>query len=344
MRPAAGTRDATIESHLPLVESIARRYAGGGEPLEDLVQAGRVGLIKAVDRYDPTRHDDLAALARRTIEGEIRHHLRDGGRGPHLPRGDRELAGRLRRLDAELTAREGRPPRLEALARAAGVDPDRAAAVLAAAAAPPAALQPGDDPPAPGAEADAEAAEARLLLAAGWNVLDERDRTILRLRYEEDRSQSEIAREVGLSQAHVSRLLRAALRRLRDAVGEPPASFDPTDPDAASPLSRAVPEQPAGAPDPGASPRSGRLLLRLPQSLHTELARAAAREQVPLNTFIAGRLAAAVGWGEDASPTGAPEARPNPDRRRRLLIANLVVIALAAAAGVALLVAAWTGG
>lgn len=342
MRPAAGSRDATIESHLPLVESIARRYAGAGEPLEDLVQAGRVGLIKAVDRYDPARHDDLAALARRTIEGEIRHHLRDGGRGPHLPRGDRELVGRLRRLDAELTAREGRPPRLEALARAAGVDPDRAATVLAAAAAPPAALQPGDDPPAPGAEADAEAAEARLLLAAGWEVLDDRDRTILRLRYEEDRSQSEIAREVGLSQAHVSRLLRAALRRLRDAVGEPPPSFDPAHADPPPP-SRAVPARRAGAPDPDGSPRSGRLLLRLPQSLHTELARAAAREQVALNTFIAGRLAAAVGWGEDEPPTGAPEAGPSPDRRRRLLVANLVVIALAATAGVALLVAAWTG-
>ncbi len=339
MRPAAGSRDATIESHLPLVETIARRYAGGGEPLEDLVQAGRVGLIKAVDRYDPARHDDLAALARRTIEGEIRHHLRDGGRGPHLPRGDRELAGRLRRLDAELTAREGRPPRLEALARAAGVEPDRAAAVLAAAAAPPVALQLDDDPPAARAEADAEAAEARLLLAAGWDVLDERDRTILRLRYEEDRSQSEIAREVGLSQAHVSRLLRAALRRLRDAVGEP--ALDGEAPEPPSPPSPAAPESPA-APGSGA-PRSGRLLLRLPQSLHTELARAAAREQVPLNTFIAGRLAAAVGWGEHAPASGPPDGGPTRDRRRRLLIANLIVIAVAAAAGVALLVAAWVG-
>src|SRR3954469_18825331 len=72
------SRTEVIEAHLPLVRSIARRYAGRGEPLEDLVQVGTVGLIKAVDRYDPERHRDLAALARPSIEGEIRHHLRDG--------------------------------------------------------------------------------------------------------------------------------------------------------------------------------------------------------------------------------------------------------------------------
>ena len=85
-------RTGAIEAHLPLVRSIARRYAGRGEPLDDLVQAGTVGLIKAVDSWDPDRGRDLAALARPAIEGEIRHHLRDGGSGPHVARGDRDAA------------------------------------------------------------------------------------------------------------------------------------------------------------------------------------------------------------------------------------------------------------
>src|SRR3954469_15932567 len=130
--PGLSSRTEVIEAHLPLVRSIARRYAGRGEPLEDLVQAGTVGLIKAVDRYDPDRHRDLAALARPSIEGEIRHHLRDRGGGPHVARGDRELGGRLRGLRADLTARLRRPPTVAELADAAGVETEQAARALAA--------------------------------------------------------------------------------------------------------------------------------------------------------------------------------------------------------------------
>src|SRR3954454_8897025 len=108
--PGLSSRPDAIEAHLPLVRSIARRYTGSGEPLEDLVQAGTVGLIKAVDRFDPTRDRDLAALARPSIEGEIRHHLRDGGSGPHVPRPDRELAARVRAASVALTASLRRPP------------------------------------------------------------------------------------------------------------------------------------------------------------------------------------------------------------------------------------------
>src|SRR3954469_10472381 len=124
------SRTDAIEAHLPLVRSIARRYAGRGEAFEDLVQAGTIGLIKAVDRFDPARHRDLAALARPSIEGEIKHHLRDGGAGPHVARGDRELGGRLRGLRGELTARLRRPPTTAELAAAADVDEERAARAL----------------------------------------------------------------------------------------------------------------------------------------------------------------------------------------------------------------------
>src|SRR5690348_15288949 len=131
--PGLDARTESIESHLPLVRSIARRYAGRGEAFEDLVQAGTIGLIKAGDRHDPARDRDPAALARPSIEGEIKHHLRDGGGGPHVARGDRELGGRLRALRGELTAKLRRAPTTAELADAAGVDEDRAAHALAAA-------------------------------------------------------------------------------------------------------------------------------------------------------------------------------------------------------------------
>lgn len=298
-------RDTAIEAHLPLVRSIARRYAGRGEPLEDLVQAGTVGLIKAVDRYDPGRHRDLAALARPSIEGEIRHHLRDGAPGPRVARPDRELAARVRSVSADLTARLRRDPTVEELADAAGAEPDRVAAALAADDARRATEPLGD---VAQSDADAAATEARVLLEAGWATLDERERRLLTLRYHEDRSQSEIARELGLSQAHVSRLLRATLDRLRAEL---------------------APEEHDGDAATSRDERSGRLLLRLPRSLHTDLARAAEREGVPLNTYITTALAAA--------PTAPPR------RRSRLLLVNAIVVAVAALTGLALLLQAWLG-
>jgi RNA polymerase sigma-B factor len=317
--PGLTSRDEAIEAHLPLVRSIARRYLRTGEPLDDLIQAGTVGLIKAVDRFDPARDRDLAALARPSIEGEIRHHLRDGAAGPHVPRPDRELATRLRALTTDLTARLHRAPTTDELAEAAGADPDRVRRALTAQDA----ARTVELPDTTTARADTEAAEARVLIEAGWEALDDRERRLLELRYQQDRSQSEIARELGLSQAHVSRLLRATLDRLRALVGEEDATTEPA-------------PAPASAPPPAAAAdaRSGRLLLRLPRTLHTDLADAAEREGVPLNTYITGTLAATV---------AAPEPDPRPPRSRRLLVINAIVIALAALAGVALLLLAWLG-
>jgi RNA polymerase sigma-B factor len=308
------TRSRVIEAHLPLVRSIARRYAGRGEPVEDLVQVGTIGLIKAVDRFDPSRGRDLAALARPSIESEIRHHLRDNSNVLRVPRTDREVAARLDSTAAGMAAREGRTPAAAEVAVRAGVDPERAAQATRATRA--AHAQQLDEDRAP-ARDDADAMEARLLVARGTAALDEREQRLLQLRYVEDLSQSEIAAELGLSQAHVSRLLRAALEHLRREVeGEEPD------------VVVAAPQR-----------RSGRLLLRLPQSLHGELAAAADRERVPLNTFIAGSLASAVGWHD---PDG-PVVRPRPRPRRTLLLVNAIVIAAAAATGMALLLVAWLG-
>jgi RNA polymerase sigma-B factor len=341
---AASSRSETIEAHLPLVRSIAHRYVRHGEPLEDLVQAGTVGLIKAVDRFDPGRGNDLAALARPSIEGEIRHHLRDRGTGPRVPRPDRELAVRVRAMAPELTARLHRPPTNAELAEAVGVGEEQVARALQAhdAARPVGLLQDGG-PAAHDrvARAETDGAEARVLLEAGWEILDERERRLLELRYREDRSQSEIARELGLSQAHVSRLLRAALERLRTAL-------DPAADATTATGARGLPSSPA---EPAALPadgRSGRLLLRLPRSLHADLAAAAEREGVPLNTLIAGTLAAAVGRQDpdaEAAPAGLarPAGPPTAARAPRLLLVNAVVIAIAALAGIALLLQAWLG-
>jgi RNA polymerase sigma-B factor len=331
---AQDSRADTIEAHLPLVRSIARRYARRGESYEDLVQAGTIGLIKAVDRFDPARHRDLVSLARPSIEGEIRHSLRDDGRGAHVPRTDRELALRLEAATTELTARHGRPPSVAELARAAGVDEQRAGWALQArdAARPVPLAEAQADRGVAGRTDETEAAEARVLLHAGWSLLDDRERRMLELRYHEERSQSEIARELGLSQAHVSRLLRAALERLRAAV----------DPAAATEPDEATGEPDAEPAAPAAGGRSGRLLLRLPRTLHTELADAAEREGVPLNTYISGTLAAAV--GHPAEEAAAPALEPGPAQPpRRLLLINAVVIALAALAGIALLLTAWLG-
>jgi RNA polymerase sigma-B factor len=312
------SRSRVIEAHLPLVRSIARRYAGRGEPIDDLVQVGTIGLIKAVDRFDPDRGSRLEALARPSIEGEIRHYLRDRSTVLRVPRTERELAARLGATAADLTAREGRTPAAAEVAAVAGVDERRAAQASHATRAAQAVPLREDRAPA---HDEADAVEARVLLARGAAVLDERERRMLHLRFVEDLSQAEIAAELGLSQAHVSRLLRAALDHLRSEI-----EGEQGDADAA-----ATARHPAGR-------RSGRLLLRLPQSLHGELAAAAEREGVPLNTFIAGSLASAVGWRD---PDG--EVRPRGRRRSTLLLINAIVIAAAAVTGIALLLAAWLG-
>jgi RNA polymerase sigma-B factor len=275
------SRSRVIEAHLPLVQSIARRYATRGEPLEDLVQVGTIGLIKAVDRFDPSRGRKLAALARPSIESEIRHHLRDRASVLRVPRTEHEAA-----------AGRGESAAVQAVALREE-------------------LVPGRD--------DAEAVEAHLLLQTGAAALNERERRLLHLRYVDDLSQAEIAGELGLSQAHVSRLLRAAVDHLRSELGEGQDGEAP--------------------PAPTAGRRSGRVLLRIPQSLHGALAAAAEREGVPLNTFIAGSLASAVGWRD---PDG--ELRPRGARRRGTLqVVNAIVIALAAMTGLALLLVAWLG-
>jgi RNA polymerase sigma-B factor len=315
-----------------LVRSVARRYARGGEPVDDLVQVGAIGLIKAVDRFEPSRGRDLRAVAVPAIEGEIRHHLRDRAELVRTPRPVLELAARVRRAQVEIGAREGRLPKPAELAAAVGASEEQVVQALQSRA-PVVELEPEHAPAAPD-----DLADERALLQAGMSVLSKRERRIVELRYYEDRSQVEIGRAIGLSQAQVSRLIRRAVDRMRAAVVEGGAEAYPRE-------EMAIHE--VEDPQPQQSTHSGRLLVRMPQSLHAELARVAEHEGVSLNTLITGTLASSVAWRDGAvdglAVVDAHDDQPAPQRppwTSIALAANLVVVVLAAAVAIVLLVVA----
>lgn len=219
-----GARAKLAELYLPLVRSLARRYAHCGEVLEDLVQVGSIGLIEAIDRFDPERGTDFAGFAVPTITGEIKKHLRDRSTVVRMPRRLVELAFMLRPARELLAARLGRSPTVSELAQELGLPEDDVAKAIATERARlPIWLSTagGGDVELDGAIAVEDAfdtSEERLLLAAGFRTLAERERRILHLRFFGGLSQVEIAREVGLSQIQVSRLIRDSLERMRAAL------------------------------------------------------------------------------------------------------------------------------
>ncbi len=207
---------------MPLVRSLARRYAGRGEPTEDLVQVGAIGLVKAIDRFELEKGVELSTYAVPTIVGEIRRHFRDRTWSVHVPRPLKELSLKLSRTRDELTAALGRAPTIAELASAAGVDEEDAIDALEASKAymPRSLDRPYDDEPEVAADLmDEEAGYAALergsVVRQGLDALDPRERRIVVLRFLKGMSQSEIAAEVGISQMHVSRLLRKALTVMR---------------------------------------------------------------------------------------------------------------------------------
>jgi RNA polymerase sigma-B factor len=229
-------REKLIEQYLPLVRSLARRYSYRGEQLEDLVQVGCIGLIKAIDRFDIDRGVELTTYATPNIIGEIKRHFRDKGWSVRVPRGLQELNVRLSHLVEELTVQLERSPTIAELAKAAGVEEEevlealesgQAYATLSLSAT-------GGGGSDDGSELDPleslgeleheyEVSEDRAVLAPGLRALDERERRILHLRFFDGLTQSQIAQQVGISQMHVSRLIRRALEKIRDeiAVEEP---------------------------------------------------------------------------------------------------------------------------
>ena len=201
-----------------------------------------------------------------------------------------------------------------------------------------------NDEDAPRTAAAAHEAESRLLLGDGLDALPERERRIVSLRYEQDLSQAEIARREGVSQATVSRLLQGALDQLRTTLdGDVAATSGDAYSRPVQPAEKPAAEKPAAEKPEQRPAHSGRLLVRMPASLHDELAHAAEREGVSLNTLVTGALAGAVGWrdgsGTDELLRREPgEAAARPAWIRYALLANVIVVAVAAIVAIALLV------
>jgi len=225
-------RDRLIESFIPVVRSIAYRYAGRGEQLDDLEQVASVGLIKAIERFDLDREVELMTYVFPTVVGELKRHFRDRGWSVTVPRRLKELHYRLSRLIEELTATLGRSPTIAELAEEVDVDEEEVVEALEVgrAYASRSLTRSLDSDEGVGAELidliddeerGYEAAENRELLASGLRALDERERRIIHLRFVDGLTQSQIAVEIGISQMHVSRLIRRALEKLSKEIESP---------------------------------------------------------------------------------------------------------------------------
>jgi RNA polymerase sigma-B factor len=222
-------REQLIEQYMSLVRSLARRYAYRGEQLDDLVQIGAIGLIKAIDRFDLDRGVELTTYATPNIIGEIKRHFRDKGWSVRVPRGLQELNVQLSRLIEQLTVQLSRSPTIPELAKAAGVEEEQVLEALESGRAYSSlSLNTGG-----GSDEDGEldplesigteehqyaVSEDRAVLAPGFRALDARERMILHLRFFEGLTQSQIAQQVGISQMHVSRLIRRSLGKIREEI------------------------------------------------------------------------------------------------------------------------------
>jgi RNA polymerase sigma-B factor len=226
-----GAREELIERYMSLVRSLARRYAYRGEQLDDLVQIGAIGLIKAIDRFDLERGVELTTYATPNIIGEIKRHFRDKGWAVRVPRGLQELNVQVSKLIEQLTVQLGRSPTIPELAKAAGVEEEQVLEALESGRAySSVSLSTGGGSDEDGEldpleslgsiEHEYEVSEDRAVLAPGFKVLDERERKILHLRFFSGLTQSQIAEQIGISQMHVSRLIRRSLEKIREEIAE----------------------------------------------------------------------------------------------------------------------------
>jgi RNA polymerase sigma-B factor len=227
--PAA--REQLVERFLPLARQLARRYQRGGEQLDDLIQVASLGLLKAIDRFDPARETAFSSFAVPTILGELKRHFRDKGWSVRVPRDLQEMAVRVERIADEMSRELGRAPTTAEIAERTGATLEQ---VLEAREASAAYRAVSLDRPRSEDDDDGDSfadafgvedpgyglAEDAATVDRLMRVLSEREREVLRLRFEEDLTQSEIGQRVGVSQMHVSRLIRQSIARLRDEADE----------------------------------------------------------------------------------------------------------------------------
>jgi RNA polymerase sigma-B factor len=219
-------REALVSRYLPLAKRLARRYGRSSEPLDDLQQVASLGLLKAIDRFDPDRGTAFASFALPTILGELRRYFRDCGWSVHVPRGTQERALRVQQAQEQLATAD-RAPTVNRLAEYLELEREQ---VLDALQAVDAYETLSLDAPCPGDDGDSvtsfvetfgvedecyDRVELHAAISGALEQLDERERAVVRLRFVEDLSQTQIAVRIGVSQMQVSRLLRRALERLR---------------------------------------------------------------------------------------------------------------------------------
>jgi RNA polymerase sigma-B factor len=219
-------REQLIEAHLGLAEYLARRFTNRGEPLDDLVQVASLGLVKAVERFDPSRGLEFTTFATPTIVGELKRHFRDKGWAVRVPRRVQELHLRVTRVVDELALELGRSPTVQEIAVRGGTTEDEVIEAMEAGSAYRSTSLDagrGDDDESPGligqlgdTDPELSGAERRAALSPLIAALPEREQAMLYLRFYEGLTQSEIAQHLGISQMHVSRLLTRSLAQLRD--------------------------------------------------------------------------------------------------------------------------------
>ena len=225
-------REALVRRFMPLARSLTRRYGRSSEPFEDLLQVASLGLLKAIDRYDASRGHAFQSFAVPTILGEMRRYFRDSGWAIHVPRGAQERALKVRDAQTQLAGATGHAPTVNQLAQFLELDVEQVIDALQA-------IQAYEtvslDAPRPGGDDEAssygetigtdddryELVELDATLSSVLGHIPPRQRMILRMRFMEDLTQTEIAERVGISQMQVSRLLRRSLDQLRTLTREP---------------------------------------------------------------------------------------------------------------------------
>ncbi|MFL5847196.1 MAG: SigB/SigF/SigG family RNA polymerase sigma factor [Solirubrobacteraceae bacterium] len=215
-------RDELAEEMLPLARALAGRYAGRGEPIEDLVQVACIGIMKAIDGFDLEREVRFSSYATPTVLGEIKRYFRDKTWAMRVPRGMQELQLQIARARDRLTTELGRSPNVQELAEA--VDQPFEEVLLTIQSQEARRTRSLEEPMGEdmtladavgGVDPELARAEIRVLLDEAFDVLSDRDQEVLRLRFEQDLTQTEISARIGVSQMQVSRLIRQSLARLR---------------------------------------------------------------------------------------------------------------------------------
>jgi len=327
-----------VQLYLPLVESLASRYRVPGVEREELVQAGSVGLLDAIERFDPKLGDEFAAFAVPTIAGEIKRHLRGRAKAVRLPRRLQEASTRLPAAWEGLTVRLGRPPDARELAQELGVA-ESDLPLLHSPAGPPEGLE------AVQTTADRDP-DAHLTLTGVFDVLDESERQIVYLRFVREVSRRDAAAALGMTADQLRRRTRVALAKLRaeieDSAFPAVAAGDGAEADGPVPEAAPAPEESqnggaAPAPRRKAGERGGRILVRVPPPMHEELAQAAEREGVSLNAYLTNVLDSALHAERDETPR-------EPRWLRAAIVTDLVVLTLVLVAAVTLLLLAWQHG